>query len=219
MIPVMRRRLPKFPLVASLLLCLAILACWLRAAFFSPDDFSFTFRTQFQPPPVPSDPPPVLSNRYTTVTLFSESHMLGVDLYVIDASVNLENYSSWTPPPVPDARLFHDGVVGTDFTAFATPFNRATWYTGPRVMSATGVRTTLLENGKMRLFTASTTQHMFAISAWIPFLLTAAYPALYLTRRFRRRREGLCPTCGYDLRATPTRCPECGTPIERETLK
>jgi hypothetical protein len=46
---------------------------------------------------------------------------------------------------------------------------------------------------------------LFVATALIPFVRTFAW----LGAR-RRRRVLLCPSCGYDLRATPDQCPECG---------
>ena len=52
----------------------------------------------------------------------------------------------------------------------------------------------------------------FTISYWLIVLLTLILPASRL--RFRKRPPpGLCPKCRYDLRATPERCPECGTVV------
>jgi hypothetical protein len=48
---------------------------------------------------------------------------------------------------------------------------------------------------------------------WSLALLLGALPCRRLLRSRRRRtrlRGNLCPACGYDLRATPGRCPECG---------
>jgi hypothetical protein len=48
----------------------------------------------------------------------------------------------------------------------------------------------------------------------IPPFLIAGLPAVraFITgrRRLRRQAAGCCPSCGYDIRATPERCPECG---------
>jgi YD repeat-containing protein len=52
---------------------------------------------------------------------------------------------------------------------------------------------------------------------YLPVLAAAALPAAVFAARVRRRwrraravRLGWCPACGYDLRASAGRCPECG---------
>jgi hypothetical protein len=56
------------------------------------------------------------------------------------------------------------------------------------------------------------------VAYWIPMTLFLTPGLIWVARRVivrrrcRRRAAGFCPKCGYDLRATPDRCPECGRP-------
>ena len=54
-----------------------------------------------------------------------------------------------------------------------------------------------------------------AVPFWFVMVAFGALPAFRTATlwRAKRHRPGYCVTCGYDLRASRDRCPECGTAI------
>lgn len=58
-------------------------------------------------------------------------------------------------------------------------------------------------------------RHLFIGPPYIAFAVTYAAAVTLTFNQIRRRgvEGGNCATCGYDLRASKERCPECGTPI------
>jgi hypothetical protein len=103
-------------------------------------------------------------------------------------------------PPIRSTRVWGQGVwtdgwVALDALGFGLAFTHVTWSPEtPRDDRHVTVRVPL----------------------WTLAFVSLVLPAIRLLFRARRRLHenlavgGFCPSCGYDLRASPQRCPECG---------
>jgi hypothetical protein len=67
-------------------------------------------------------------------------------------------------------------------------------------------------------------EHVPALAVIVAFITALGLAFFVLMRPYNRRRNsrlrqrkllgaGLCPRCGYDVRGTPHRCPECGLAV------
>jgi hypothetical protein len=62
--------------------------------------------------------------------------------------------------------------------------------------------------------------HFVGLPIWFIMLAALLFPSARIVRRIRHRsRPGLCQSCGYDIRASPDRCPECGTTVSTGAAK
>jgi hypothetical protein len=94
--------------------------------------------------------------------------------------------------------------------------NTSTWTT----VSSDGVYNLHLMNSHLPQWAFDSSNSVqtkeLQIPYWVPLTLALLFSAIsgrlvFSDLRGRRRlRRGLCPRCGYDLRATPDCCPECG---------
>jgi hypothetical protein len=207
----MRRLLLNAATAASLVLCVATVALWARS---------------HAAPSEPSDLPPggvaVLNRRGQVAVVHHRSGVAppwarvvttahvgrrGADgLGVLVKAAVGDPAAPWDPP-----RRIADGL-------WSRPYLFATLADGARVRNGGGFGLNVTRLSLPRPSPAApggltwTPSSPVLLSVTVPhWFLAAASAILPAARAVRRRtRPGHCSACGYDLRATPQRCPECG---------
>jgi hypothetical protein len=189
----MRRRLLNLLTAVSLLLCVAAVALWVRS--YRVGDWTIYLRE--------GDPDDVLAGRlYASLTEWS--------VYSTKGRVEI-SWISYTPGNGIQANR---GVFEGWQREECDPDQ---WGIGPPPDNRFGFAWRYEEylrpydNGMAVVANLPLRHRLIAGPHWLAALLLAVPPGRFVYKRLRRdAKPGHCRRCGYDLRATPGLCPECG---------
>jgi hypothetical protein len=207
----------------SALLCIATAALWIRSLF-ATDYYSRTSRNLYQA--ASGDGGICLqiisfvrrSNQWTPFTTMPSGRPAPLSKYTQTQG----NYSQWKAAKIPPpgwtsspSKNWQGLVIGSTrfshWPAFSTiPYLRFQNQHFRDRKTNDGLKHESMTDEEWMI------THRLWIPYWLLLTLAAILPLIRIIRWNRHRRQiliGHCPICGYDLRASAHRCPECGTPI------
>ena len=198
----MRRRLLNLLTLLSLLLCVAVAVMWVRS-YSAWEAFGSFYRRTDAVQRGPYREERRLVSEFRGVESIDGG--LGVGTLRWEWAKRSVAVFAVEWEPVPDVDRFGHVRLSEAARPAGVPFGAA----GTRRRGAIGCWRVAAVNWPAGGVTAIVVPY-WAVT--LVFALVPAARAMTLVRNARRRHRRLCVSCGYDLRATPDRWPECGTP-------